>query len=1065
MVLRKSGSSVTGGRDKVATAKSGSISPISMPMLSIGLFGTILLVKAITTTDADAASSVGASAVAIDVQPTPIARAVNSSLTATTDEFTSTPGSFDGLLLAQTTTQTTVSTSTNSGTGENAFLMARTRELMELDNRTVDDVAARLKAIIQARYDSDSLNIETMANVDGLRLQVAEFEALLKNANRQKDELNAEKFALEDRLNVILGERDNANNELNSLASQMESQLGSVQALKSETASFSELLAVKDRVLADLSNDVSLLTAEKDQAEQQAGLVAAQLAEREKQLEDLAAHLADISADRENAVNSKASADALIAEKESMLADLKGQYDELVLSNESVKSEAAEVRQLLGEKESALAGLTSQFETVSADREKALGQGSELQGLISEKEDALGTLTSQVNSLASERDAARAEIAAVGEILNEKSDLIDELTLQLDSLKNEKNAADDQLAIMQGKFEEVDSLATNFQQERDNLAGTLSLFENKATDYNSAFLSEQQEHENTKAAVVALEKDTIELQARLNGLTSERDVLFSERQHLQSTSDDLNERLVEFQEDMDTRQHELQAALTSISNLNSQIATLASERDSGKAAIENLQEEIASLQSGLTRTQREAEEQMMSATTDFSDQRQALEAMLSKRDQGVAELDKQLAILSSEKDESESFFKAEVSDKDDKIIDLKARIAELEASRQQLTGLQSKGELKLGEMHSQIAGLVAKRDMTAKKMAKLKEVNGQLTDQLKRTSKKLETVTANGAVQLGNLKDRITRLETSGANSEDEALKLGSLNSELEAELNATRQEVEMVSAEGSNQIQALQTQVEELEARANDLAARESMANEKVFGLEHTNQGLVEQLEVARLESQTNQDDLTKLRYNLSEYEADLNIANQQLSDLQAAQKLAEAQRDAVIAEAEALRLSLTDELNNAKLENITVQKTRADNSIPIRLGNADFFAPGSAKLTEKGGEKLTRLAEIIQSYDNRRIVVEGHTDNVRIGAGLKRRFASNWELSVARAAAAVRHMQHQTEIDPRNLSAAGYGEFQPVAANDTKEGRQLNRRVEVVLYPTDEVFKDQIKFTGIDE
>ena len=123
-------------------------------------------------------------------------------------------------------------------------------------------------------------------------------------------------------------------------------------------------------------------------------------------------------------------------------------------------------------------------------------------------------------------------------------------------------------------------------------------------------------------------------------------------------------------------------------------------------------------------------------------------------------------------------------------------------------------------------------------------------------------------------------------------------------------------------------------------------------------------------------------------------------------------------------------------------------DNSIPIRLGNADFFAPGSAKLTKAGGEKLTKLAEIIETYDNRRIVVEGHTDNVPIGVGLKYLFESNWELSVARSAAAVRHMQTMTDIDPRNLSAAGYGEFHPVAPNDNPENRQQNRRVEVVLY-----------------
>ena len=96
-----------------------------------------------------------------------------------------------------------------------------------------------------------------------------------------------------------------------------------------------------------------------------------------------------------------------------------------------------------------------------------------------------------------------------------------------------------------------------------------------------------------------------------------------------------------------------------------------------------------------------------------------------------------------------------------------------------------------------------------------------------------------------------------------------------------------------------------------------------------------------------------------------------------------------------------------------------------------------------------LQKLADIIAKFDDRRIVVAGHTDSKKIGQRLKPRFFSNWELSVARAASAVRFMQHKSNIDPTNISAAGYSEYKPVADNATPEGRQLNRRVEVVLYP----------------
>jgi len=68
-------------------------------------------------------------------------------------------------------------------------------------------------------------------------------------------------------------------------------------------------------------------------------------------------------------------------------------------------------------------------------------------------------------------------------------------------------------------------------------------------------------------------------------------------------------------------------------------------------------------------------------------------------------------------------------------------------------------------------------------------------------------------------------------------------------------------------------------------------------------------------------------------------------------------------------------------------------------------------------------------------------------IGEVLQQRYPSNWELSVARAAAAVRRLQSRTGISPQNLSVRGFGEHRPVASNDTAEGREANRRIELIL------------------
>jgi len=94
-----------------------------------------------------------------------------------------------------------------------------------------------------------------------------------------------------------------------------------------------------------------------------------------------------------------------------------------------------------------------------------------------------------------------------------------------------------------------------------------------------------------------------------------------------------------------------------------------------------------------------------------------------------------------------------------------------------------------------------------------------------------------------------------------------------------------------------------------------------------------------------------------------------------------------------------------------------------------------------------LRKVAEILAQHPTLQIHVVGHTDNVPIRAGARSRFPSNWELSMARATAAVRFLSDQAGVDPRRLGAVGYGEFRPIADNSTAEGRARNRRIAITI------------------
>jgi chemotaxis protein MotB len=124
----------------------------------------------------------------------------------------------------------------------------------------------------------------------------------------------------------------------------------------------------------------------------------------------------------------------------------------------------------------------------------------------------------------------------------------------------------------------------------------------------------------------------------------------------------------------------------------------------------------------------------------------------------------------------------------------------------------------------------------------------------------------------------------------------------------------------------------------------------------------------------------------------------------------------------------------------------SQEEDGISIRLADNLIFPTASADIRPDALPLLDIAAAVINELD-REVRVEGHTDNVPVTT---ERYASNWELSSARATAVLRYLVDDGDVDPTTVFAAGYGEFRPVASNLTPEGRALNRRADlVILYP----------------
>jgi chemotaxis protein MotB len=143
-----------------------------------------------------------------------------------------------------------------------------------------------------------------------------------------------------------------------------------------------------------------------------------------------------------------------------------------------------------------------------------------------------------------------------------------------------------------------------------------------------------------------------------------------------------------------------------------------------------------------------------------------------------------------------------------------------------------------------------------------------------------------------------------------------------------------------------------------------------------------------------------------------------------------------------ENLQKKLEKEIQQGK-----IQITEMQNRLTVTMVDKILFPSGSVEISPEGKKVLDKVVSILKDVNDKHIQVEGHTDNVPI-RHLKNRYPTNWELSTARATEVVRYLQ-EDGIDPRVLSATGYSEYQPVAPNDSDEGRAKNRRIEIVLLP----------------
>lgn len=260
----------------------------------------------------------------------------------------------------------------------------------------------------------------------------------------------------------------------------------------------------------------------------------------------------------------------------------------------------------------------------------------------------------------------------------------------------------------------------------------------------------------------------------------------------------------------------------------------------------------------------------------------------------------------------------------------------------------------------------------------------------------------------------------------------------VEEELATLQEEHEALLAERDrlqSDLASLQSNYDNLK---NSYDALEKNSSQAIAENSRQNRELLAQLEEKEKTLADEQARLEKLQ-------KDLEARSQRINELESLIAAKDAKMNAL---KEAISKALTD----FEGKGLTVEQR--DGKVYVSMENKLLFNSGSWAVNADGRQAVNQLGNVLAQNPDISVLIEGHTDNVPYGGNgpLK----DNWDLSTKRATAIVHILRENNTIDPQNLTAAGRGEYAPVASNDTAEGRAKNRRIEVILTPKlDEVTK----------
>lgn len=253
---------------------------------------------------------------------------------------------------------------------------------------------------------------------------------------------------------------------------------------------------------------------------------------------------------------------------------------------------------------------------------------------------------------------------------------------------------------------------------------------------------------------------------------------------------------------------------------------------------------------------------------------------------------------------------------------------------------------------------------------------------------------------------------------------------------------------------QSLQTEYASLQGR-NEATAKErddfrsslSSANVRIEGLE--NQLRASNSQIASLQSALDKclTSASQGNVNISKLVDEINASNKYIQQLIASKNKSDSLNIV-------LTNNLTRSLSTDEMRDVDVQVLKG--VVYISLSDNMLYKSGSYEISDRANATLAKIAKIISDYKDFEVLIEGNTDNVPIS---KTNIRNNWDLSALRASSVVQALQTNFGVDPKRLTAGGRGEYNPIASNDTPEGKARNRRTQIIITPKLDQFMELIE------